>query len=201
MRAAVLCLGLVLSGCASPATTAKVGAPEAAAIGDVVCTEDGATLPASTATLLRRTVLHGGACGACSTHRDVAVYWRTRRTLTAQATGCAFGFLVGGAASTEACLREIGFSPGCATCWQQNIACTASQCREVCLRSRLTGQRNGVVDDDGRVELDPCIACDEVRCGPAFVACAGATRRRAGIDSDIPRPATQVWRSTWRADR
>ena len=43
--------------------------------------------------------------------------------------------------------------------------------------------------------------CDEVQCGPAFVACAGATRRRAGIDSDIPRPATQVWRVTWRAGR
>ena len=35
--------------------------------------------------------------------------------------------------------------------------------------------------------LDPCIACDEKLCGPAFLECAGANRRRAGVISDIER--------------
>jgi hypothetical protein len=35
--------------------------------------------------------------------------------------------------------------------------------------------------------LNRCTYCDEKRCGPEFVTCAGANRRRSGILSDIER--------------
>jgi hypothetical protein len=35
--------------------------------------------------------------------------------------------------------------------------------------------------------LNKCLECDENICGPAFVQCAGANRRRQGIRSDIRR--------------
>ena len=194
---AVIALGL-LSACASQtastvATTAAVPAPLAAPPGDLVCTVDGATVRPRTAHLLGLDVVHVGACGACSNGGDLAVYRRTRKTLTAQATTCAFRRLLFGDDDAQACLADIGFTKGCARCWQENIACTTAHCRDVCLASRLRGAANAHVDDDGTVVLDPCIACDEVQCGAAFASCAGANRRRAGIVSDIPRPADQVW--------
>ena len=35
--------------------------------------------------------------------------------------------------------------------------------------------------------LSPCLACDEHFCGPEFLTCAGANRRRVGIVSDLQR--------------
>ena len=45
------------------------------------------------------------------------------------------------------------------------------------------------VDSAPNGQLNQCTHCDEVRCGPAFVQCAGANRRRCGILSDIDRDA------------
>ncbi len=41
-------------------------------------------------------------------------------------------------------------------------------------------------------ELSDCLRCDEKLCGPAFISCAGANRRRAGVVSDIERNGTHV---------
>ena len=42
----------------------------------------------------------------------------------------------------------------------------------------------------GGAELNSCLECDEKLCGPAFIQCAGANRRRLGIESDIKRDVT-----------
>ena len=46
----------------------------------------------------------------------------------------------------------------------------------------------GSVDktEDSRA-LTPCTECDEKMCGPDFITCAGANRRRSGILSDLQR--------------
>ena len=41
-------------------------------------------------------------------------------------------------------------------------------------------------------QLTKCLECDEKRCGPAFIRCAGANRRRSGIQSDIERNYSHV---------
>jgi hypothetical protein len=132
---------------------------------------------------------HAGACGACSNPRDIAVYHRTRHTLTDQAVGCAFRYLAFGRQEAKKCLDRIGFTDDCAGCWADNIACTATHCRGVCLTERLLSQPNNAASG----ALSPCLQCDEDHCGPAFKACAGANRRRVGIHSDIERPDDQVW--------
>ena len=41
-------------------------------------------------------------------------------------------------------------------------------------------------------ELSSCLKCDEALCGPAFMSCAGANRRRTCITSDIARVSAEV---------
>lgn len=42
------------------------------------------------------------------------------------------------------------------------------------------------------LDSNPCLACDEARCGAEFMQCAGANRRRAGVVSDIERGRREV---------
>ncbi|MFH1808276.1 MAG: hypothetical protein ABIJ09_06020 [Pseudomonadota bacterium] len=157
--------------------------------GEQVCGKDGQTYPLWLARFVGMPVLHAGRCGQCSTPRDLAVYRSTRLTLTGQATTCAMRYFFQGREAAEHCTTAIGFTPGCAQCWVDNMACTIAHCREVCLVSRLTRQAANL--PDGR--LNPCLACDESYCGAPFIRCAGANRRRAGIVSDIVRPDEQVF--------
>jgi hypothetical protein len=155
-----------------------------------VCATDGVTYTEDEASEAEVWPLHQGACGACSNARDLALYRRTRRTLADQATRCALRYLLKGRAAAMACTRAIGFSAGCAECWVDNMACTISHCRAVCLHSRLRREPNS----QGGA-LNACLACDEAHCGAPFIRCAGANRRRAGIPSDIERPEEEVWGS------
>jgi len=50
----------------------------------------------------------------------------------------------------------------------------------------------GIHDGSSNESLNRCTLCDELRCGPAFIECAGANRRRTGILSDIERSDQQV---------
>ena len=132
--------------------------------------------------------LHAGACGACSNAADVEVLRRTRSTLTETARGCGMRYLFLGRAAAATCMATVGFTGACADCWLDDMACAVTHCMGTCLVSRLGGEPNNV---EGA--LNDCLACDETNCGPEFVRCAGANRRRAGIVSDIARPDSQVW--------
>ena len=48
------------------------------------------------------------------------------------------------------------------------------------------------IESSTQDSLSRCLACDEKNCGPAFASCAGMTRRRAGILTDISRNAKEV---------
>jgi hypothetical protein len=155
----------------------------------VVCGVDGTSRDsAADAAAAGVAVLHMGACGACSNAADVEVMRRTRETLTLDARACGLRYFLIGRGAAERCLAPIGFSPACVECWLDDMACAVTHCTAICLRSRLTGEPNNV---DGK--LNDCLQCDETHCGPEFVRCAGANRRRSGIVSDIERPAEQVW--------
>jgi hypothetical protein len=156
---------------------------------DAVCGVDGTTrATAADATAAGVAVLHAGACGACSNARDVDVMRRTRQTLTLDARACGLRYFVMGRHAAGRCLEPIGFTPACAACWLDDMACAVTHCTTVCLWSRLVGEPNNVGG-----KLNDCLQCDETHCGPEFVRCAGANRRRSGIVSDIERPAEQIW--------
>ncbi|MEO6028624.1 MAG: hypothetical protein ABIR79_17300 [Candidatus Binatia bacterium] len=154
-----------------------------------VCAADGVSYPSEAAAhAAGRQVLHATACGACSNAADVEVLRRTRDTLTLDARACGLRyFLIGRGAATR-CLAPVGFTPACADCWIDDMACAITHCTAICLWSRLTGEPNNV---NGK--LNDCLQCDETQCGPEFGRCAGANRRRSGIVSDIERPAEQIW--------
>lgn len=130
-------------------------------------------------------VVHCGECGECSTSNDIEIMYRTKDTLTKTATKCTLDGLLFGNRAMEKCLEnKVGFTPACSTCWSDNMRCTSAKCRFTCIKSVLSREPNNY---DGN--LNSCLECDEKLCGPAFLKCAGANRRRLGIVSDIIRDA------------
>lgn len=75
------------------------------------------------------------------------------------------------------------------TCWVENVMCDLRNCVFTCLLYRMGFSGGGKNSGD---ELSHCLECDEKRCGPAFIRCAGANRRRSGIYSDIERNCSHV---------
>ena len=126
-------------------------------------------------------VTHTGACGACSTLQDLAVYLE-RPDLTSPVRTC------GMQPGTLGCLEALGFSHACAQIWGFNVQNTKRECFGVCMRSWMSAEAS-TTSDGG---LNDCLQCDEDRSGPVFKAVAGRTRRNSGIRSSIQRPDEQV---------
>lgn len=150
-------------------------------------------------------MLHCGPCGACTNAQDMGVYVRTAANLTDLAGACGLRLRH---SQRMACLAAIGFTAPCAQCFEDNIVCDRRACLRPCLafaaRERLWRawawlQRAlgrtpapGPMQELHRLATNACLACDEENCGPAFMACAGANRRRAGIPSDIERQGDEL---------
>jgi hypothetical protein len=131
-------------------------------------------------------VAHCGDCGACSTPQDISIYDDTRNTLFKSTASCAKRSLLGGRRTAAKCmLDEVGLTSDCNDCWVENIMCDLRKCIFTCLWYGLHKQVDGGAGTG--TTLNACTECDEKRCGPAFVTCAGANRRRSGIITDIKR--------------
>jgi hypothetical protein len=134
-------------------------------------------------------VAHCGACGSCSNPHDISIYDATKNSLFGTTLDCAKRSFLWGRRTAAACLEEqVGFSPDCNTCWVENIVCDLRRCIFTCVWQGLFNEVNTGQTDQA---LNKCTHCDEVRCGPDFIVCAGANRRRAGILSDIDRNLEQ----------
>lgn len=141
-------------------------------------------------------ILNCGTCGNCSNRKDIRIYKETANTMTSIMTQCsikAFFLHFGSNQYTFDCLTEkTSLSDECAKCWVSNAICNKQNCLATCTKGRLfpfLPSMAGAVwqKDENSNPLDPCHACDENFCGPNFVACAGANRRRTGVVSDIDR--------------
>jgi len=126
-------------------------------------------------------ITHTGACGACSTLQDLAVYLE-RPDLTTPVRRC------GMEPGTLGCLEALGFTHACARIWNFNVQNTRRECFGICMRSWISGEAS--TKPDGM--LNDCLQCDEDRSGAVFKAVAGRTRRNSGIRSSIQRPDEQV---------
>jgi len=135
-------------------------------------------------------VAHCGNCGECSTVQDIFIINKTSGTLTDTTTFCAKQVMNifaggGGRAAVVSCIEEkVGFTPACGNCWVDNVMCDYKYCLMTCIRSVFF---YGESNNKGSDTLNDCLNCDEVMCGPEFILCAGANRRRAGIITDIDR--------------
>ena len=97
-----------------------------------------------------------------------------------------------GADGVTACFeRDVNLTKGCTRCWVDNVMCDLRRCVFSCLLYRM-GLGGSTNQGDKEGELSNCLRCDEKLCGPAFITCAGANRRRSGVVSDIERNGTHV---------
>ena len=179
---------------------------------DLVCVlNPGSEIPATStrAAAQGRTILHCGRCAACSNLHDLDVLNRTKAFITTKVTACSTEFakpaFLGGHRNLtvlQQCLENatITFStdrrswpestsqdsPSCMDCWTDNIMCDAVQCKWTpdCILKFLDPKNSG--------DFRGCLKCDESKCGPEFIRCAGANRRSSGIVSDIDRPSDQI---------
>ena len=87
--------------------------------------------------------------------------------------------------------KSIGFTEECSMCWTVDEYCARNNCMFIFLQSVFTNQVNNF--NVGPVDITSA-TCDEALCGPGFVPCSRATRRRMNIVSDIPRPVSQQCR-------
>lgn len=136
-----------------------------------------------------KNILNCGPCGACSNRQGILIYKETASSLTFIMTQCAFrGYIQGSDDVTLECLVSASrLTLDCAKCWVLNAVCNKKHCKNACIKHRFLPSclpSLGVWKDD---RLDPCHACDKKFCGPEFVRCAGANRRRVGVVSDIER--------------
>jgi len=217
----VVCFGLFLAimhigssieqaEVAKAADTAWVyGTPDVCSVDNTTYGSTGAAHAAG------KLVRHCGACGQCSNDHDVRLYEDTKDTLTESSTACAVLSITQGASGVTACFDQtVNMTRGCTRCWVENVMCDLKRCVFSCLLYRcvcmcvcmrvcmcvcvfscpLYRMGMGGSTNTGEVEgaLSDCLKCDEKMCGPAFIKCAGANRRRSGIQSDIERNDTHV---------
>lgn len=170
-------------------TNATVSKPEAVSV-RIKSFPSIQALEATNTTNTRSFVAHCGDCGSCSNPHDINIYNVTRETLFQDTTNCAKKALIWGRKTATKCLNEeVSFTKGCTDCWVENILCDLRKCIFTCMLYGLFSQVDGVGASHSTA-LNPCTTCDEKRCGPAFLKCAGANRRRSHIVSDIERNAT-----------
>eukprot|EP00980_Cylindrotheca_fusiformis_P005465 scaffold1169_cov120-Cylindrotheca_fusiformis.AAC.15 len=134
-------------------------------------------------------IVHCGACGACSTWNDLSLQWTTRTYLADVAQDCAKKSLFGGEDAVFKCNNEdIGFTDDCAMCWTVDELCAKKNCVFIFLQGVMINKLTSF--EVGPNEITSA-TCDEAMCGPEFVPCSGATRRRMNIVSTIARPIEQ----------
>ena len=104
------------------------------------------TLPnASAAEAANWTVLHCGACGACSTwdaspltgEPVVSLQWTTRNELAALSKNCAVKTITSYDAALQCHIDTIGFDYACSECWTRDEVCTRNNCIFIYLQSLI----------------------------------------------------------------
>jgi hypothetical protein len=128
--------------------------------------------------------LHMGNCGQCSNFNDKKVYNITAFNLTKTSTKGAFYSIFSRKAAART-MEETGLTESCVECWVENMRHTLIHCFGRC----MFGDRSSCTKSG---ELTDCLLCDEVHSGVFFRRCAGMTRRRAGIVTDICRKPGEI---------
>lgn len=132
---------------------------------------------------------HWGACGACSTTQDLAVYVEYP-DLTAKGQECGVRGLLNTTDGIE-CFEEVGYTRPCAEAWMFNVFNTRDHCFDVCVDFTFFGDgvNNGPPPE---CRIANCLLCDEQMSGPIFQTEAARSRRRSGLLSKIARPCDVI---------
>lgn len=110
------------------------------------------------ATLAGAQVTHAGACGLCSTAKDLSVY--LIEDFTAAGKKCATKGLFNETAGLQ-CYMDLGLTLDCAKIWNFDGIYDGRVCGSVCAQ-HLTDANNG---PPPACDLNPCLECDEEEAG------------------------------------
>mmetsp|Transcript_1287 Transcript_1287/g.2236 ORF Transcript_1287/g.2236 Transcript_1287/m.2236 type:complete len:437 (-) Transcript_1287:211-1521(-) len=128
---------------------------------------------------------HWGACGACSTTKDLAVYLEYP-DLTGKGQECSVRAIASGFDEGVKCFQEVGYTEPCAVMWMYNVFNTRDSCFNTCFDFTFLG--DGLNNSPApSCKLADCLNCDEVMSGPGFQTVAARSRRRSGLLSKIVR--------------
>ena len=134
-------------------------------------------------------ITHHGACGACSTTQDLAVYLTTP-DLTSASKECIKRSLLNQDEGIKCLQEEIGFTNACARIWMYNGENTGQKCTLPCAAAEIQNYANNGPAPE--CALNGCLACDEEQSGDVFEKFAGRTRRRSGVLTTIARPCEDI---------
>jgi hypothetical protein len=140
---------------------------------------------AEAAAAARAFVTHEGACGACSSLADLAVYIEIP-DLTTPVRQCGISHLSGDIDELTGCIAALGFTEACAQVWAYNTINTREECFDVCIAALNEPYHL----EDG--SPNACIQCDEDKSGPVFKGASGRTRRNSGLPTALCRPCAGV---------
>lgn len=128
---------------------------------------------------------HWGACGACSTTKDLAVYLEYP-DLTGKGQECSVRAMASTFEEGVKCFQEVGYTEQCAVMWMHNVFNTRDHCFNTCFDFTFLGDgaNNG---PPPTCKLEDCLNCDEKMSGPGFQTVAARSRRRSGLLSKIVR--------------
>jgi hypothetical protein len=122
-------------------------------------------------------VLHCGPCGKCSNAQDVKIHVSIADTFTDKSTECGNAYAsFGGEKKATKCVKDLGFSDGCTSCWMENFKCVYDNCKWDCATSLMSKSKEP--------SENACIACAVSKCvNDKFNPCQGAFRGSLGIES------------------
>ena len=81
---------------------------------------------------------HWGACGACSTTKDLAVYLE-HPDLTGKGQECSVRAIANGFEEGVSCFQEVGYTESCAVMWMYNVFQTRDNCFDTCFQFTFLG--------------------------------------------------------------
>lgn len=140
---------------------------------------------------------HWGACGVCSTMKDLAAMMTYTRLEDLDIVDRAIKCSLRGEASFDdgvACYTDIGFTEDCAKIWVHSGLNAGEDCRDTCKgmissSSSTRSPYNGPAPD---CALDACLQCYSDESGQVFEAFSGRTLRRSGLLSKVVWPCDGI---------
>lgn len=126
-------------------------------------------------------LIHCGQCGQCSTVQDANALYTHSNTLSNELKKCSVYEVAGG--QIDICVDDnLDFTESCKDCYKENIKCTKQHCEFECGYEVF-------MDIEPSKDGNPskCVACFENKCGEQFRSCAGITRQRAGLITELER--------------
>jgi hypothetical protein len=133
-------------------------------------------------------VTHAGACGACSSLQDLAVYLEQGPDFDSETGQCGRLALTGDEQASLDCFTDLGFTNSCASLWLAKLTNSRRECAGVCAVFLVSGDPPN--SDYPECTLAECLECDHTFSATVFESFGGRNSQNSGLLSQIVRPCS-----------